>query len=102
MTTRCTFTDGRCITCGIERQPPYPLRRCRPGLGDLAARGLEAVGVTKPRAKALAQLAGFENCLCHQAHAALNRLGHAIGLGGPGKVANLTTHENPPPSATIP
>lgn len=35
----CTFTDGRCERCGTVRQPPYPRRNCRPGIGDRVEAG---------------------------------------------------------------
>ena len=27
----CEFKDGKCVRCGVEREPPYPKRNCRPG-----------------------------------------------------------------------
>lgn len=57
--------------------PAYP--RPRPGLGDMVASGLSAVGITKER---VSKLVGGD-CGCKQRHEALNRLGHRLGIGRP-------------------
>jgi len=55
----------------------YP--RPRPGLGDMVAAGLSAVGITKERVSAL--VGG--DCGCKQRQEALTRLGHRLGIGSP-------------------
>jgi hypothetical protein len=57
--------------------PAYP--RPRPGLGDMVAAGLSAVGITKERVSAL--VGG--DCGCKQRQEALNRIGHRLGIGSP-------------------
>ena len=53
----------------------YP--RARPGLGDMVAAGLSAVGITKERVSALAG----GDCGCHKRQEALNAIGRKIGIG---------------------
>lgn len=53
-----------------EMHPAYP--RDRPGLGDMVASGLAAVGITKER---VSQVLG-KPCNCPARQAALNRLGN--------------------------
>jgi hypothetical protein len=53
----------------------YP--RAKPGLGDMVAAGLSAVGITKER---VSKLAGGD-CGCQQRQEALNALGRKIGIG---------------------
>ena len=55
--------------------PAYP--RANPGLGDMVAAGLSAVGITKER---VSKLAGGD-CGCHKRQQALNALGRKIGIG---------------------
>jgi hypothetical protein len=52
----------------------------RPGLGDMVAAGLSAVGITKERAQAVASAVGVKDCGCRKRQAALNRLGEKLGL----------------------
>jgi hypothetical protein len=66
--------DGDTITVD-ETHPAYP--RARPGLGDMVAAGLSAVGITKER---VSKLAGG-GCGCAKRQAALNELGRKIGIG---------------------
>jgi hypothetical protein len=66
--------DGDTITVD-ETHPAYP--RARPGLGDMVAAGLSAVGIIKER---VSQLAGGD-CGCAKRQAALNELGRKIGIG---------------------
>lgn len=56
--------------------------RCgyKPGLGDMVASGLSAVGITKDRVQAVAQAVGVKDCGCAKRQAALNRLGEKLGL----------------------
>ena len=80
---RCNFVDGVCRVCGTRREPPYPIRRCTPGLGDMAAVALSSVGITKDRAQAVAHAVGIGDCGCDQRQQLLNEWGRAIGIGGP-------------------
>jgi len=66
--------DGDMITVD-ETHPAYP--RARPGLGDMVAAGLSAIGVTKERVSA----AIGRLCNCPQRQQALNKLGRKIGIG---------------------
>lgn len=61
-----------------ETHPAYP--RVRPGLGDMVAAGLSAVGITEARAQAVANAVGVKDCGCGKRKAALNRLGAKLGL----------------------
>lgn len=56
--------------------------RCgyKPGLGDMVAAGLSAVGITKERVQAAAKAVGVKDCGCAGRQAALNRLGAKLGL----------------------
>jgi hypothetical protein len=53
----------------------YP--RAKPGLGDMVASGLSAIGITKER---VSKLAGGD-CGCAKRQAALNELGRRMGIG---------------------
>jgi hypothetical protein len=55
--------------------PAYP--RAKPGLGDMVAAGLSAIGITKERVSALAG----GDCGCHKRQEALNALGRKVGIG---------------------
>jgi len=57
------------------RHPAYP--RAKPGLGDMVAAGLSAIGITKERVSALAG----GDCGCSKRQEALNELGRKIGIG---------------------
>lgn len=50
-----------------------------PGLGDIVAAGLSAVGITKER---VSRLVGGD-CGCAKRQEALNKLGHKLGIGSP-------------------
>jgi hypothetical protein len=50
---------------------------CSPGLGDMVAAGLSAVGITKER---VSKMLG-RPCNCPQRQAALNELGRKLGIG---------------------
>lgn len=82
----------RCVVCGrtVSRTSGIVVANCRasnktpavnssPGLGDMVAAGLSAVGITKERVSAL--VGG--DCGCQARQEALNRLGHKLGIGGP-------------------
>jgi len=87
MVDDCDFTyDAGCATCrrcGFRlcgHKPPIR-RRCdvqlKPGLGDMVAAGLSAIGVTKERVSALAG----GDCGCAKRQEQLNELGRKIGIG---------------------
>ncbi len=56
-----------------------------PGLGDMVANGLAAIGITKPRVQAVASAVGLKDCGCSGRQAALNTFGRRLGIGGPPK-----------------
>lgn len=77
-------TGAKCSRCGVAMRTPFINRNCgqdksHPGLGDMVAAGLSAVGITKERVSAL--VGG--DCGCQQRQQALNRLGHRLGIGRP-------------------
>jgi hypothetical protein len=86
----CAFEAGACRRCGARRDPPYPLRRCTPGIGDAAAIALKAVGITESRAERLARLAGYASCGCPGRRAYLNRVGRYFGIGDSTAETGLT------------
>lgn len=62
--------------------PKCPVKwAVRPGLGDMVADGLAAVGVTKERVQAVANAVGVKDCGCKQRQQALNALGRRLGIG---------------------
>jgi len=66
--------DGDRITVD-ETHPAYP--RAQPGLGDMVAAGLAAVGITKERvSKAIGK-----PCGCAKRQERLNELGRRLGIG---------------------
>jgi hypothetical protein len=59
-----------------ETHPAYPRER-KPGLGDMVAAGLAAVGITKERvSKAIGK-----PCGCAKRQERLNELGRRLGIG---------------------
>jgi len=66
--------DGDTITVD-EMHKDYP--RAKPGLGDMVAAGLSAIGITKER---VSKVVGGD-CGCKQRQEALNALGRKIGIG---------------------
>ena len=52
--------------------------RLRPGLGDMVAAGLSAIGITPERVSAAL---GVKDCGCKGRAEALNALGRRIGIG---------------------
>ena len=66
--------DGDTITVD-ETHAAYP--RARPGLGDMVAAGLSAIGITKER---VSRAVGGD-CGCSKRQEALNELGRKIGIG---------------------
>jgi hypothetical protein len=71
----CIVTqDGDHITVD-ETHPAYP--RAKPGLGDMVAAGLSAVGITKERvSKAIGK-----PCGCAKRQERLNEIGRRLGIG---------------------
>ena len=87
MVNDCDFEHdgdcGVCVRCGFTicgHSPPIR-RRCDvqppPGLGDMVAAGLTAVGITKERVSAA--IGG--PCGCDKRQAALNDIGRKFGIG---------------------
>lgn len=84
----CVFHQGACVECGA---PQINVRQqcgvfcgddaLPPGLGDMVAAGLDAVGITKARAQAVAQAVGLADCGCEQRQQLLNDLGRRVGIG---------------------
>ena len=66
--------DGDAITVD-ETHQAYP--RARPGLGDMVAAGLSAIGVTKER---VSRAVGGD-CGCSKRQEKLNELGRKLGIG---------------------
>ena len=62
-----------------ETHKAYPHKR--PGLGDMVAAGLDAIGVTKERVQAVASAVGVKDCGCKKRQEALNNLGRKFGIG---------------------
>jgi len=87
MVSHCAFDlTGDCATCcrcGFKicsvKLPVH--RKCdappKPGLGDMVAAGLSAIGITKERVSAV--VGG--DCGCAKRQEALNELGRKIGIG---------------------
>jgi hypothetical protein len=71
--------DGDHITVD-ETHPAYPATP-KPGLGDMVAAGLSAVGITKERAQAVATAVGVKDCGCKKRQERLNQLGRRLGIG---------------------
>jgi hypothetical protein len=67
--------DGDTITVD-ENHAAYP--RAKPGLGDMVAAGLSAVGITPERVSAAL---GVKDCGCKKRQAKLNELGRRLGIG---------------------
>jgi len=72
--------DGDIITVD-ETHPAYPKAepwpQPKPGLGDMVAAGLSAIGITKERVSAV--VGG--DCGCAKRQEALNALGRKVGIG---------------------
>lgn len=71
----CIVQDSGSTLLVDETHAAYP--RARPGLGDMVAAGLSAIGITKERVSALAG----GDCGCSKRQEALNELGRKIGIG---------------------
>lgn len=89
----CT-PDPTCARCGRPGPPAGTRRQCRPGLGDLVAAGLEAVGITTRRADRLARRLGLAGCGCAGRRDWLNR-----AAGKPGNLESLAPLTTEPTSA---
>ena len=74
----------RCKICGVNVTRPSVIRACAgPGLGDMVAAGLSAIGITKERVEAV--VGG--PCGCPERQAAMNAAGAAwLGMS-PGSTA---------------
>jgi hypothetical protein len=89
MVIDCVFnTSGECVKCTqcgfVICNVKLPVRRrcdvegdTKPGLGDMVAAGLSAIGITKERVSALAG----GDCGCSERQEKLNGLGRKIGIG---------------------
>ena len=71
----CIVSEGGDKITVDETHQAYP--RARPGLGDMVAAGLDAIGITKERVSAV--VGG--DCGCAKRQEALNKLGRKIGIG---------------------
>lgn len=79
------FDNGSLYPCrASDVSPAAHALRCgqqlSPGLGDMVAAGLAAVGITKDRVQAVANKVGIKDCGCKKRQAALNRAGQYLGL----------------------
>lgn len=84
----CVFAGSRCTACGAPRiNARQVCGSWRPGLGDRVAAGLEAVGITKERAQAVAAAAGIKDCGCRERQELLTQAGYRLGIGAPPKPA---------------
>jgi hypothetical protein len=76
-------TTCRCRVCGARVSRPHVRRNCGPvppGLGDMAASALAAVGATKERVEAV--VGG--PCGCDERQEAMNEFGRKwLGIGNP-------------------
>jgi len=57
-----------------ESHPAYP-KAAPAGLGDMVAAGLDAIGITKERAQAVASAFGVSDCGCPKRQQAMNEFG---------------------------
>lgn len=78
-----------CRVCGVRYGKVVAARVCEgepppPGLGDMIASTLDAVGITKERVQALASTVGIKECGCNQRQQAANEFGRKyLGIGVP-------------------
>lgn len=78
----CDIDPGRlrCRVCGTVVSSAGVKRNCGkppPGLGDMVAAGLSAVGITKERVSAVLG----RDCGCEGTQEALNAAGRRFGIG---------------------
>ena len=90
---QCTPCEGgwTCVCqCGYSTQTQASTayhvcstgtQMAKPGLGDMVASGLAAVGITKERAQAVASAVGVKDCGCKKRQEKLNELGRKFGIG---------------------
>ena len=83
LNAECDFDNESktCPLCGYVAPVRHARRQCpaisKPGLGDMVAAGLSAIGITKDRVSALAG----GDCGCSKRQEQLNELGRRIGIG---------------------
>jgi len=75
--TACIVADQGDYLIVDETHPAYPATTKPPGLGDMVAAGLSAIGITKERVEAVVG----RPCGCSKRAEALNALGRKIGIG---------------------
>jgi hypothetical protein len=75
----CIVSERGAVITVDETHPAYPHKK--PGLGDMVAAGLSAVGITKERAQAVASAVGVKDCGCKRRQEALNAIGRKLGIG---------------------
>ena len=79
----CDFDNDAmtCRRCGFVAKTRDTRKSCtpkpKPGLGDIVAAGLSAIGITKERVSAV--VGG--DCGCAKRQEALNALGRRVGIG---------------------
>jgi hypothetical protein len=77
-------SDLKCSKCSRKVSSRSVKATCRPGLGDMVASTLDAVGVTKDRVQAVASAVGISDCGCAKRQEFLNRVGRELlGVGKP-------------------
>ena len=69
-----------------ENHPAYPATHkpapIAPGLGDMVASGLDALGITKARVQAMASAVGIKDCGCAKRQQAMNEwAAKRLGIG---------------------
>lgn len=73
-----------CRVCGAAVSAAHVRRNCRPGLGDMVAAGLDAIGITKDRVQAVASAVSVKDCGCKQRQQKMNSWGAKhLGIGTP-------------------
>lgn len=70
---RDSLTTESVVARGFDPSTVTP--QPAPGLGDMIASGLSAVGITKPRAQAVARAVGFKDCGCGKRQKIANAIG---------------------------
>lgn len=70
------FTTRSVVARGFDPPADPP-----PGLGDMVAMGLSAIGITEERVQAIAAAVGIRDCGCKGRRAALNAAGKRLGIG---------------------
>lgn len=75
-----SYTSASVVARGFNPSSATP-RAARPGLGDMVAAGLDAIGVTQDRVQSVATRVGIRDCGCKRRQQRLNELGRRIGIG---------------------